>query len=412
MFQPSLFDFSPRVLTVSALNAYIRQKLEADFTLQDLWLEGEISNWKRATSGHIYFTLKDAGASLRCVIWRGQVNLLFYLPQRKGEAVLAHGRISVYEAGGNYQFYVDDLQPAGQGALYIQFEQIKTRLAAEGLFEADLKKPLPPFPQKIGLVTSPTGAALRDILNVLRRRYPLTEVILAPAQVQGEAAPLQLIAALGLLIRQNVEVIILARGGGSLEDLWAFNDEAFARAIVACPIPIITGIGHETDFTIADFVADVRAPTPSAAAELATPDKIELKRLVYSQQLALNESAQQEVAAARANLQRWQWALERVSPQAALNNYRQRLDILVSNASRTLQHTLSLRQEQVKTLTARLATLNPQATLARGYAIVQKGPLVVTQTGQVSPGDNLTVKVSDGEFEAAVRETSPKKASL
>jgi exodeoxyribonuclease VII large subunit len=412
MFQPSLFDFSPRVLTVSALNAYIRQKLEADFTLQDLWLEGEISNWKRATSGHIYFTLKDAGASLRCVIWRGQANLLFYLPQREGEAVLAHGRISVYEAGGNYQFYVDDLQPAGQGALYVQFEQIKTRLAAEGLFEADLKKTLPPFPQKIGLVTSPTGAALRDILNVLRRRYPLAEVILAPAQVQGEAAPLQLIAALGLLIRQNVEVIILARGGGSLEDLWAFNDEALARAIVACPIPIITGIGHETDFTIADFVADVRAPTPSAAAELPTPDKIELKRLVYRQQLALSENTQQEVAAARANLQRWQWALERVSPQAALNNYRQRLDILVSNASRTLQHTLSLRQEQVKTLTARLATLNPQATLARGYAIVQKGPLVVTQTGQVSPGDNITIKVSDGEFEAAVRERSQRKASL
>ena len=411
MFQPSLFDFSPRVLTVSALNAYIRQKLEADFTLQDLWLEGEISNWKRATSGHIYFTLKDAGASLRCVIWRGQVNLLFYLPQREGEAVLAHGRISVYEAGGNYQFYVDDLQPAGQGALYVQFEQIKTRLAAEGLFEADLKKPLPPFPQKIGLVTSPTGAALRDILNVLRRRYPIAEVILAPAQVQGEAAPLQLITALGMLIKQNVEVIILARGGGSLEDLWAFNNEALARAIVACPIPIITGIGHETDFTIADFVADVRAPTPSAAAELATPDKIELKRLVYSQQLALSEGAQQEVAAARANLQRWQWALERVSPQAALNNYRQRLDILVSNASRTLQHTLSLRQEQVKTLTARLATLNPQATLARGYAIVQKGSIVVTQTGQVNPGDNITVKVSDGEFEAAVGETSQRKAS-
>jgi exodeoxyribonuclease VII large subunit len=213
------------------------------------------------------------------------------------------------------------------------------------------------------------------------------------------------------LIRQNVEVIILARGGGSLEDLWAFNDEALARAIVACPIPIITGIGHETDFTIADFVADVRAPTPSAAAELATPDKIELKRLVYSQQLALSESAQQEVAAARANLQRWQWALERVSPQAALNNYRQRLDILVSNASRTLQHTLSLRQEQVKTLTARLATLNPQATLARGYAIVQKGSIVVTQTGQVNPGDNITVKVSDGEFEAEVGETSQRKAS-
>ncbi len=405
MFQPSLFDFAPRVLTVSAINAYIRQKLEVDFTLQDLWLEGEISNWKPAASGHIYFTLKDEAASLRCVIWRSQASQLLYRPQREGEAVLAHGRISVYEAGGNYQFYVDDLEPAGQGALYAQFERLKTRLAAEGLFEPELKKPLPLFPHKIGLVTSPTGAALRDILNVLRRRYPLAEIILAPSQVQGEGAPLQLMAALDVVARQNVEVIILARGGGSLEDLWAFNDEGLARAIAACPIPIITGIGHEVDFTIADFVADLRAPTPSAAAELATPDKTELKRLVDGLQLALTDAARQQVATVRAEVRQQQWALERVSPQASLNNYRQRLDTLVSQAGRTLHHYLSLQQVGVKTLAARLETLNPQATLARGYAIVQKGQTVITHTSQVSPGDGIVVKVSDGEFEADVRNT-------
>jgi exodeoxyribonuclease VII large subunit len=400
-----LFDFAPRVLTVSAINAYIRHKLEADLTLQDLWLEGEISNWKAATSGHIYFTLKDAVASLRCVIWRSQAGQLFYLPRREGEAVLAHGRVSVYEAGGNYQFYVDDLQPAGQGALYAQFERVRAKLAAEGLFDAELKKPLPEFPQRIGLVTSPTGAALRDILNVLRRRYPLTEVILAPAQVQGESAPLQLMAALAAVAQQQVDVIILARGGGSLEDLWAFNDEHLARAIAACPIPIISGIGHEVDFTIADFVADVRAPTPSAAAELVTPDKVELKRVIYAQQLALLDAARQQVAVARADVTRQQWALARISPQATLNNYRQQLDTLVNRAGRTLQHYLSLQQERVKTLSARLETLNPQATLARGYAIVQKGQLVVTQTGQVSQGDEIVVKVRDGEFGAVV---SPK----
>ncbi len=405
MFQPSLFDFAPRVLTVSAITAYIRQKFEADLTLQDLWLEGEISNWKPATSGHIYFTLKDSGASLRCVIWRSQASRLLYLPQREGEAVLAHGRISVYEAGGNYQFYVDDLEPAGQGALYAQFERIKTRLAAEGLFDPELKKPLPPFPQKIGLVTSPIGAALRDILNVLRRRYPIAEIILAPTQVQGENAAGQIIAALQTVARQSVDLIILARGGGSLEDLWAFNDERLARVMVACPIPIITGIGHEIDFTIADFVADVRAPTPSAAAELAVPDKLELKRLVYSQQLALLDSVQQQVSTARADLQGRQWALERLSPQAALNNYRQRMDTVVSSAQRLLQHYLSLQRERVNTLTSRLETLNPQATLTRGYAIVQKGQTVITRTGQVSRGDELVVKVSDGEFEAVVRET-------
>ncbi|MBE7472024.1 MAG: exodeoxyribonuclease VII large subunit [Anaerolineae bacterium] len=398
-----LFDFSPRVLSVSAINAYIRRKLEADLTLQDLWLEGEISNWKPASSGHIYFTLKDAAASLRCVVWRSQTALLSYLPRREGEAVLAHGRVSVYEAGGNYQFYVDDLQPAGQGALYAQFERIKARLAAEGLFEADLKQSLPSFPQKIGLVTSPTGAALRDILNVLRRRYPLAQVILAPAQVQGETAPLQLIAALGLLIRQQVDVIILARGGGSLEDLWAFNDEALARAIAACPIPLITGIGHETDFTIADFVADVRAPTPSAAAELATPDRLELQRTLYDQQLALAGAMQEQISSARSEVKQQAWALARVSPQAALDNYRQRLDTLTARSSRSLQHQLLLQQERVKTLAARLETLNPQQTLARGYAIVQKGPLVITQTAQVNPGDALVVKVKDGAFEATAR---------
>jgi exodeoxyribonuclease VII large subunit len=273
------------------------------------------------------------------------------------------------------------------------------------LFDAELKKPLPEFPQKIGLVTSPTGAALRDILNVLRRRYPMAEVILAPAQVQGESAPLQLMAALAALAQQQVDVIILARGGGSLEDLWAFNDERLAQAIAACPIPIITGIGHEVDFTIADFVADVRAPTPSAAAELVTPDKVELKRVIYAQQLALLDAARQQVAAARADVTRQQWALARISPQATLNNYRQSLDTLVNRADRTLQHYLSLQRERVKTLSARLETLNPQATLARGYSIVQKGQLVVTRTGQVSQGDEIVVKVKDGAFEAVV---SPK----
>jgi exodeoxyribonuclease VII large subunit len=402
MYQPTLFDPSPRVLTVSAITAYLRQKLEADVSLQDLWLEGEISNWKQAASGHVYFTLKDDQASIRCVIWRSQASRLVYLPQRDGEAVLAHGKISVYEAGGNYQFYVDDLDPAGQGVLYAQFERLKAQLAAEGLFEADLKQSLPPFPQRIGLVTSPDGAALRDILNVLRRRYPVAKVILSPTLVQGDTAPPQIIAALEAIVQQQVEVIILARGGGSLEDLWAFNDGALARAIVTCPIPVISGVGHEVDFTIADFVADVRAPTPSAAAELATPDRSELHRLLHSHQLALLDAARQVVSAARLNLQNQQWALERLSPQVHVNNYRQRIDTLVSRSQQTLQHYLSLQRERTKTLTSQLETLNPQATLARGYAIVQKGQTVVTQTGQVSRGDDIVVTVSDGDFEATV----------
>ncbi|MEW5958092.1 MAG: exodeoxyribonuclease VII large subunit [Chloroflexota bacterium] len=408
--QPTLFDFQPQVFTVGAVTAYIRQKFEADLTLQDLWLEGEISNWKQAASGHIYFTLKDAAASMRCVIWRSQAGRLIYKPRRDGEAVLAHGRISVYEAGGNYQFYVDDLEPVGQGALYAEFERIKARLSAEGLFEAGRKQPLPPFPCRIGVVTSPDGAALRDILNVLRRRYPLAQVILSPTQVQGETAPPQIVAALQALTRQPVEVIIVARGGGSLEDLWAFNDERVARAIAACPIPIVSGVGHEVDFTIADFVADVRAPTPSAAAELVAPDRLELRRLLREQQLALLGAAQQLVAAARSRVQARQWALGRVSPQAQFNNYRQQVDALTGRAARSLQHRLSLQRVRVNNLAAQLGALDPRSTLRRGYAIVQKGLTVVTQIGQVSPGEKLTVQVSDGSFGAAVidpaRETS------
>jgi exodeoxyribonuclease VII large subunit len=407
MFQSSLFDTSPQVFTVSEINGYIRQKLEADVTLQDLWLEGEISNWKQAASGHIYFTLKDNQAAIRCVIWRSQAARLIYMPQTDGEAVLVHGRVSVYEAGGNYQFYVDDIEPAGQGALYAEFERLKQTLAAEGLFDEELKRPLPDFPQRIGIVTSPDGAALRDILNVLRRRYPVAQVILSPTLVQGDTAPPQIIAAVEAIVNLHppVDTIIVARGGGSLEDLWAFNDEAVARTIAACPVPVISGVGHETDFTITDFVADVRAPTPSAAAELATPDRREIEQYLYSYQFALADAATQITANLRGKLQNQQWALERLSPQTVVNNYRQNLDTLLGRSHRSVRHTLQLQQERINNLSAQLETLNPQSTLSRGYAIVQKGDAVVTQVGQVSLGDDITVQVSDGEFGAKVKKS-------
>jgi len=273
------------------------------------------------------------------------------------------------------------------------------------LFDEELKRPLPYFPQRIGIVTSPDGAALRDILNVLRRRYPVAQVILSPTLVQGEAAPPQIIAALEAIVNLHppVDVIIVARGGGSLEDLWAFNDEAVARTIAACPVPVISGVGHEVDFTITDFVADVRAPTPSAAAELATPDRREIEQNLYSYQFALSDAARQITSDLRSELQRQQWALERLSPQAAVNNYRQNLDSLSSRSHRAIRHILQLQHERVKNLSAQLETLNPQATLSRGYAIVQRGKRVVTQTGQVSPGDAITVQVSDGEFGAKVK---------
>ena len=272
--QLNLFSSSPETMTVTQVTRYVKSLLDGDYALQDLWVEGEVSNFKVTASGHAYFTLKDSEASLRCVMWRSDVRRQDMLPQ-DGQSVLAHGRVSVYEVAGAYQLYVDHLQPVGLGRLYLEFEALKQRLAEEGLFDPAQKRPLPPFPQRVGVVTSPTAAALRDILNVLARRYPLVQVVLSPTLVQGDQAPPQIVTAIQALNDlANIDLIIVARGGGSLEELWAFNDERVARAIAASRVPVISGVGHEVDFTIADFAADVRAPTPSAAAELAVPEGV------------------------------------------------------------------------------------------------------------------------------------------
>ncbi|HEY83720.1 MAG TPA: exodeoxyribonuclease VII large subunit [Chloroflexi bacterium] len=404
--QPSLFDFKPPALSVSVLTSHIRNLFDLDTTLQDVWVEGEISNWSPAHSGHIYFTLKDAGASIRCVIWRSTARRLSYRPVGNGEAVLAHGRVSVYEVGGTYQLYVNDLEPVGQGALYAQFERLKRQLSDEGLFDEDRKQPLPAFPRRIGIVTSARAAALRDILNVLARRFPLIEVILSPAPVQGSDAPPKIVKALKTLtaLTPPPDVIILARGGGSIEDLWAFNDETVARSVADSPIPIISGVGHETDFTIADFAADRRAPTPSAAAEVAVPDADELRRMVAGYRYQFVTVAGATVAEKRASLQDALWRLQRLSPQTQVDTRRQQIDDTAAHIRRALRHTLDLRQEQLGSALARLEALNPKATLSRGYAIVQKGDALITRVGDVSARDTVTVIVSDGAFEAEVVE--------
>jgi exodeoxyribonuclease VII large subunit len=405
--QPPLFsDPGPRVYSVSAITAYIKERLRVDRTLQDLWLEGEISNWRRAPSGHIYFTLKDTEASMRCVMWRSSVPRLSYLPAGDGEAVLAHGYISVYEPSGQYQLYVDELEPAGLGALHAKFKQLKARLDQEGLFDEERKRPLPIFPHRVGLVTSPAGAALRDILNVLRRRYPLADVILSPTQVQGADAPPQIVHALQALGGvEDVDVIILARGGGSLEDLWSFNDEQVARAVAASPIPVVCGVGHETDFTIADFVADLRAPTPSAAAELTTPDRAELARQVRQMEMQLATGISEAISHRRHALTGETRALRRLSPKSWIERRRQRVDELSYLAQTTISHWVALERERLHGLQLQLSSLNPKATLARGYAIVRlrDEDRVVSRIKQVSPGDQLSVQVSDGEFGAAVQ---------
>jgi len=394
--------FSPQIpvsWTVTDLTRYLRELLESDELLQDVWVRGEVSNFSRPASGHLYFTLKDNSASLRCVMWRNAVLKQSFTP-RDGDAIEVHGAISVYEAGGQYQLYADIFRPAGEGALYQEFLRLKALLEAEGLFDQARKRPIPPRPRRIGIVTSPTGAALQDILNTLRRRYPLVEVVLAPTPVQGEEAPQAIINALQAVVRlANPDVIILARGGGSIEDLWAFNDERVARAIAASPVPIITGIGHETDFTIADFISDLRAPTPTAAAELATPNQSDL-RLDLAE---LNETLNRLLHAIQSEL-KWafrelQSRLDRNSPLTRIQSDMQRIDEYDHRLSATIQHRLQLARTQLTGLIQQMAALNPTAVLERGYAIVtNQAGQTISRTGQVSSGEALSVQVSDGDF--------------
>jgi exodeoxyribonuclease VII large subunit len=410
MAQLDLFDPSSQPpetslpFTVSQLNGYIRRLFDDDATLRDLWVEGEVSSFSRASSGHCYFTLKDSGAEIRCVMWREIANSQSTLPQH-GDQVLAHGSVSVYEPRGAYQLYVDIIRPAGIGDLFRQFELLKAKLEGEGLFDPERKRPLPIWPRRIGVVTSPTAAALQDVLNVLGRRYPLVEVLLSPTLVQGAEAPPQIVAAIeALSARDDVDLVIVTRGGGSLEDLWAFNDEQVARAIVACRHPVISGVGHETDFTIADLSSDVRAPTPSAAAELAVPDRMELAAAVAGLSGRLAELVGAQIGDRRAGLVAYQRALRHLSPLARLREARQRVDDLMDNATSEILHRLVLQRERLSGLTARLESLNPSATLARGYAIVRldEADEVVSSVAQVTAGDRLSVTVSDGVFGAKV----------
>ena len=404
MFEQMSLFASPRSApwTVSQLVSRIRETVEADPLLVDVWVEGEVSNFRQAVSGHCYFTLKDAGAELRCVMWRDTAARLPTLPA-DGDHVLAHGRVGVYEQRGAVQLYVDSLEPAGVGALYLEFERLKARLAAEGLFDEARKRPLPPFPRRIGVVTSPTAAALRDILNVLGRRYPLAEVILSPTLVQGDDAPPQIVAAIEALDRrEDIDVIVVARGGGSLEELWAFNDERVARAIANARKPVVCGVGHETDFSLADFAADRRAPTPSAAAEIVAPDQAELRHRIGVLSARLGSLLQEQLAAYRLRLAEQVRALRHFSPAVRLVQARQQVDELVGRSLTALQHDIALRRERLRGLVGRLEGVSPLATLERGYAIVRRADddQVVRSVDQVAAGDRLRVRVSDGEFGA------------
>lgn len=395
--QPTLF--STQQWTVSKLTFYIRKLLEENDALQDVWVQGEISNLSRPASGHIYFTLKDSGAALKSVMWKTSAARLGMALQ-DGMEVEVHGRIGVYEVSGQYQLYADQIRPVGEGALYQEFMRLKAMLEAEGLFAHERKRPIPLLPERIGIVTSATGAALRDMLNILRRRLPIVEVLLAPSPVQGTEAPAALVSALKSLLPQSPDVIILARGGGSIEDLWAFNDERVVRAVAASPIPVICGVGHETDFTLCDFAADLRAPTPTAAAELATPTTLmDLTSRVSSFQAQLTNFMLAILAEHRTHLASLQASLRYTSPDRRIRSERQRVDELSRRGYSSLLHRVQLQSVHIGGMQNRLAALSPLAVLSRGYAVVTRNEDggVVSRVDQVS--DEMNVRVSDGEFD-------------
>src|SRR5579884_1382052 len=401
-----LFLDAPSVLSVSQLSRYLKELLEVNDTLQDIWVQGEVSGCKVYPSGHCYFTLKDAEAQLHCVFFK-YARLRSSAPElRDGMAIAANGRISLYERDGKLQLYVDSIEPLGDGVLFLRFEQLKARLAAEGLFDIERKRPLPEFPSAIGIVTSPQAAALRDMLRVLRTRCPLAQVILSPTLVQGAEAPAAIANALDLLNEYgDVDVIIVARGGGSIEELWAFNEEVVARAIARSRIPVISGVGHETDFTIADFVADYRASTPTAAATAAVPDIRDWQARIRDIELMLTDLVQGYLEDKAEDLSQLERDLSRSNPRYQLDQLRQRLDDAVSLLQTRMEYLLSMRGERLRGASLRLHSLSPLLTIARGYAVVRResNQQVVTRVEQVQPGDELSIQVTDGQISATVR---------
>ena len=437
---------NPDIYTVSRLNSEVRLTLELQF--QQLWLVGEVSNFVAAASGHWYFSLKDQAAQVKVAMFK-QANRYATVRPQNGQQVLIRARISVYEPRGEYQLLAEFIEPAGAGLLKQQFEQLKAKLAAEGLFAPERKRPLPANPRRVGVITSPTGAAVRDIITVLARRAPGIELIIYPCQVQGETAAAQLRNMLSTAIRRNeVDVLIIGRGGGSIEDLWCFNDEALARAVADCPIPIVSAVGHEIDFALTDFVADVRAATPSAAAELVSPDQSQYLTALTQLQQRLSRAVRRQLAQQQPRLLQLQQRLQQLHPQRRLEQQQQRLDELqlrlqrrmqqhlqtarrqhsylqqslqhLSPAKAIKQQQLQLQQlakrlqqaqqqqlkyssQQLARLSAQLHTVSPLATLARGYSIsFDSQQQALTSSAQLKVGDAINTRLAQGSFSAVV----------
>ena len=401
MYSPQIQK--PRVLSVSQINFYIKSIIENDGSLQFVLVTGEISNLTvHQRSGHIYLSLKDSNSVISAVMFAGNARRLKFRLEN-GMKVICRGRISVYEPSGRYQLYIEDMQPDGVGALTLAFEQLKKSLAQKGLFDNAHKKPLPKFPKTIGVITSPTGAAVQDITNIIRRRFPSADIVLAPVLVQGESAPDQLVRAVNKFSASKIaDVVIIGRGGGSAEDLWAFNDEQLAYAVYNCETPIISGVGHETDFTVCDFVADVRASTPSAAAELAVPDRQELMSYYFKQKQYISAMLDRKIKTAQLRLENQQRRMSASSPKLKAEQLEKQLLAKSEKLTRFMNIYISDKENKLIAAKGKLDGLNPLNVLNRGYAIAEKDEKIITSSKQLKDGDDFTVILSDGKINAKV----------
>jgi len=397
------------ILKVEKLTRYIRELLESDRVLQDVWVEGEVSSFTIASSGHAYLTLQESLCRMDAVMWKASVGRQAFIP-RVGDNVVVHGQITVYERQGRLQLSADIFQPAGIGLLQLQLEQLRQKLEAEGLFDLSRKRPLPVFPHRIGVATSQTGAVWQDIQHVIRRRFPLVELVLAPTVVQGDQAPDAIVAALSLLQgEQDLDLVILARGGGSVEDLWCFNDERVVRAIFACRVPVISAIGHETDITLADYVADLRAPAPSAAAELAVPDVLDILGNVESVQQRGALICLQLLESVRRDTSNLVHRLERVSPRARLEHQKTDLDALANRLQTTTIRSVERHRFEVERLRSVLHSLSPTAILDRGYSLISEEQTgrPISSVHSVQGGDQVRTTLRDGALVLTVDSAHP-----
>ena len=392
-----------KYLSVTALTRYLKYKFDSDEHLKAVFLRGEISNFKKHSTGHMYFSVKDEGSKINAIMFNAAARKLNFEPQ-DGSKVLMIGRVSVYEATGNYQIYVDDMQEDGKGNLYIEFEKLKAKLSEEGLFNPEFKKPIPKVPKRIGIITAPTGAAIKDIISTIDRRFPICETILFPSLVQGENAASDIVRNIRMAEDYNLDVLIVGRGGGSIEDLWPFNEEIVARAIFECSIPVISAVGHEVDFTIADFVADLRAPTPTGAAEMAVPNIADIIKHIDQYRIRINNSIIEKVNYRKFYLEKIKNSFVIKNPMIMYDNKKQKLDIINERINNNVLSRIEKTNFYFKTLIEKLEIVNPLNVLKRGFSITYKDDVALNSIKNVKNGDNISITLTDGKINATVND--------